>query len=168
MDEAKLEQLFDHVQQADASASRRFGGTGLGLAICKRILELMGGEIAVESQLGRGTTVRVSLPFLPAGLIAPTTPPTSASQRPAAKPLASLRILLAEDDLINQKVLMANLSENDRKLAISLPPPVVSLAIDGEISKAAAKIDESSGRELVKQGVKPNPRCKDETCVHRA
>ncbi|UCV12701.1 response regulator [Dechloromonas denitrificans] len=119
MDDAQLGQLFDPFQQADASASRRFGGTGLGLAICKRILELMGGEIAVESQLGRGTTVRVSLPFLPAGLIAPSAPATSASQHPATKPLAGLRILLAEDDVINQKVLMANLIDNGAHVTLA-------------------------------------------------
>jgi len=78
------------------------------------------------------------------------------------------QVLLRTVDGAIHRVPMANLSENDRKLAISLPPPVVSLAIDGEISKAAAKIDEIIGRELVKQGLKPNPLCNDETYVRRA
>jgi hypothetical protein len=78
------------------------------------------------------------------------------------------QVLLRTVDGAIHKVPMANLSENDRKLAISLPPPVVSLAIDGEISKAAAKIDEIIGRELAKQGLKPNPLCNDETYVRRA
>src|SRR5260370_41905928 len=54
--EDKLATMFDAFEQADVSNARRFGGTGLGLAISKRIVEMMGGEIWAESQLGRGTT----------------------------------------------------------------------------------------------------------------
>jgi len=54
--EDKLTAIFGAFEQADVSNARRFGGTGLGLAISKRIVEMMGGKISVESQLGRGTT----------------------------------------------------------------------------------------------------------------
>ena len=54
--EDKLSTIFDAFEQADVSNARRFGGTGLGLAISKRIVEMMGGKIWAESQLGRGTT----------------------------------------------------------------------------------------------------------------
>jgi PAS domain S-box-containing protein len=60
--EDALKELFQPFRQADASISRRFGGTGLGLAISKKLIELHGGEIEVDSQPGRGTRVHLRLP----------------------------------------------------------------------------------------------------------
>ena len=66
MDETQLGELFNPFQQADASATRRFGGTGLGLAISKRLIDLMGGDVQVTSQPGAGTTIEFWLPYVPA------------------------------------------------------------------------------------------------------
>jgi PAS domain S-box-containing protein len=61
--ENKLESIFERFQQVDASDSRQKGGTGLGLAICRSILQQHGGEIWVESELGKGSTFFLALPI---------------------------------------------------------------------------------------------------------
>jgi hypothetical protein len=62
--EHKINQLFEAFTQADVSHARKFGGSGLGLTICKELLELMSGQISVESIEGKGTKFEVTVPLL--------------------------------------------------------------------------------------------------------
>ncbi len=96
----KAAEVFKPFFQVEDTARRQHGGAGLGLAICQRLVEAMGGEISLESQLGQGTCVRFSLDFE----IADSLP---APADDAAAPCAALRpltVLVVEDDEINRLV----------------------------------------------------------------
>jgi signal transduction histidine kinase len=64
--------LFQEFSQASSTTASKYGGTGLGLAISKRFCELMGGDITVESELGRGSTFTIRLPMMADALKAAT------------------------------------------------------------------------------------------------
>ncbi|MHB8118931.1 MAG: PAS domain-containing hybrid sensor histidine kinase/response regulator [Methanothrix sp.] len=104
--EEKLDRLFQSFSQIDSTTTRKYGGTGLGLAISRRLVELMGGEIWVVSQPGLGSTFHFTILAEEAEEI--SIPVDSCATR--AKTVAcrenarSLRILLAEDNAVNQMV----------------------------------------------------------------
>lgn len=123
--EEHLDKLFDSFTQADGSTSRKFGGTGLGLAICKQLVELMGGEIGVTSELNKGSCFWVKLPFENFSKINMIDSNSSyqvedTSHKNAQElPLLGKHILLVEDNLINQNVIDAFLQRLGAKVDIA-------------------------------------------------
>jgi two-component system, sensor histidine kinase and response regulator len=91
--------LFQPFSQADSSTTRKYGGTGLGLAISKQLVDLMDGDISIESRLGKGSVFRFTIPFQKADLI-PTTTKT-----PDTSALAGKKLLVVDDNAINREIL---------------------------------------------------------------
>jgi PAS domain S-box-containing protein len=105
----KLDRIFERFTQADSSTTRRFGGSGLGLTISRRLVELMGGRIWVDSQVDEGSQFAFAVPF----------EVSAVAQRPVAAPvgagpqalLPALRILMAEDSPDNCTIALAYLED---------------------------------------------------------
>jgi PAS domain S-box-containing protein len=105
-DEAQT-RLFHAFEQAGAETARLYGGTGLGLAICRRLVELMDGEIAVRSELGRGTVMSVQL-SLPRAEPPPVAPPPADDPLPHVPAPAGIGRVLAVDDNSTNRLLLAS------------------------------------------------------------
>lgn len=126
----RIDRLFQSFSQVDASTNRRFGGTGLGLAICKRLVEMMGGQIFVRSQLGEGSTFSFSIPLAIA-------PAEIEKLRWIPKRARARRVLIVEDNVINQIVIKRMLERLGHK---------VDIASDGD---AAIRLVQESQYDLL-------------------
>ena len=113
-----MSRIFHPFEQEDASTTRRFGGTGLGMAITDQLVKLMGGQIVVESQPGKGSsfTTFLSLPMAAA--------PAATEQKETAKPqgdwkMQRCRILLAEDNEVNAMIAVELLGEKGAEVEVA-------------------------------------------------
>jgi signal transduction histidine kinase/CheY-like chemotaxis protein/HPt (histidine-containing phosphotransfer) domain-containing protein len=114
----RLTVIFDRYTQAERSTAARYGGTGLGLEISKQLVELMGGEIGVQSEVGRGSTFSFSAQFERTSSAAATEPviDKSAYTDPTC---TGLRILLADDDRVNQQVAIHQLESHGHRVTVT-------------------------------------------------
>lgn len=98
--EEKRKKVFEEFTQADDSTTRKYGGTGLGLAICNKMIALMGGELKLESEVGKGSTFYFTLPFKISENL--ENEDTNCLEEILVK---SAKILVAEDNPTNQKLI---------------------------------------------------------------
>lgn len=101
IEKEKHQEIFEIFKQGDGSFTRNFGGSGLGLSICKKLVELMGGKIWVESEVNKGTSFYFSLPIQKQKEIQPLKPD---SLKQAAEFLPA-KIIIAEDNTMNRKLM---------------------------------------------------------------
>lgn len=145
--EAKMRELFTPFVQGDASVTRRFGGTGLGLAICKGVAEAMGGTIEVESEVNKGTIVRVEIPA-PRSLGDEDAAPTvgldeTDSSKAMPRCLAGARLLIADDMPANLRLfeivlreagaVVVTVNDGQQAVAAALRQPFDLIMLDGQM-----------------------------------
>jgi signal transduction histidine kinase/FixJ family two-component response regulator/HPt (histidine-containing phosphotransfer) domain-containing protein len=115
----KLRSIFEPFVQADGSTTRKYGGTGLGLSICTHLVELMGGRIWVESEVGQGSIFHFTAHFglRPEGVADADTEPDSPGARPpAGAPRYRLCVLVVDDNVFNQKVATVKLEKEGHQV----------------------------------------------------
>jgi two-component system, sensor histidine kinase and response regulator len=117
IERSKLDAIFQPFVQADSSMTRRYGGTGLGLAICKNISAALGGDLQVDSEIGKGTTfkVRIAVGDLRRVRMYETPPDVAVGDYvdyPTSANLQGVRILLADDGETNRKLIQVFLARH--------------------------------------------------------
>ena len=125
MSSGQVERIFDPFVQADSSITRKYGGTGLGLAITKNLLDLMGGELKIDSTPGIGTIVSFGLTFKTSTKAIKSSPPEINNFFKGEKPTFKGEVLVCEDNKMNQMVITENL------MRVGLSP---MLAENGQIA----------------------------------
>jgi PAS domain S-box-containing protein len=123
----RMDRLFTSFSQVDASTTRKFGGTGLGLAISKRLVELMGGTISVESEPQQGSTFRISLP------VAEVDVPAKIALEDGLAQLAGKRVLVVDDNATNREIVTRHArSWGMEPVSVELPAEALALVEAGE------------------------------------
>jgi len=125
----RLDRLFQTFSQADSSTARNYGGTGLGLAISRRLVELMGGRIWVESQLGHGSLFHFEIPLVTS---------EEADEVVETKPLEDRRVLVVDDNASSREILQLHL-EGWGARVVAVPSAIAALALvkQGEVFDVA-------------------------------
>jgi signal transduction histidine kinase/DNA-binding response OmpR family regulator len=145
----KIAGLFEPFAQADSSTTRKYGGTGLGLAICSRLVELMGGTIAVESVEGRGSTFSFVIRTRAAAVV------PRVYQRGNVAELTDRRVLLVDDNQTNLRILSAQCQDWGMVARSTTSPDEALGWVAAETPFELAIIDlampEMDGMELAKE-----------------
>jgi signal transduction histidine kinase/ActR/RegA family two-component response regulator len=98
------DRIFENFTQADSSITRKYGGTGLGLSITKKIVELQGGNISIESEVGKGTAISFVIPFTVS--YSPVTKEPECHENYSLEKARGKRVLIADDELFNRILLI--------------------------------------------------------------
>jgi len=109
--ESNKAKVFESFTQDDIASTRKYGGTGLGLAICKKLVELQGGKIKVESTLGKGSTFSFFIPYQTSSKIDFLKKNKEIVNTLDTEKLKGIRALVVEDNQLNQKILVTILKK---------------------------------------------------------